>query len=123
MERDEALHRIEILRNELNEHNYRYYVLSAPVISDFDFDMKMKELEKLESLYPGFADPASPTQRVGSDLNIEFVQVKHNFPMLSLSNIYSVEELEDFDQRIRRELETVNVNMSANLNSTEPQFH
>jgi len=101
----DVLLRIENLRKELHEHNYRYYVLSEPVISDFEFDMKMKELEQLEKMHPEFPDPSSPTQRVGSDLNTEFEQVKHRYPMLSLSNAYSEEELGDFDQRIRKELE------------------
>ena len=90
------------LREKLNEYNYQYYVLSAPTISDYDFDMKLKELEKLEKENPQFFDPNSPTQRVGSDLNLEFTQVKHEYPMLSLSNCYSEEELIDFDGRIRR---------------------
>lgn len=106
MDKKEALTRIEALRKELEDHNYKYYVLSAPVISDFDFDMLMKELEKLEADFPEFSDPASPTLRVGSDRNEEFVQVKHRYPMLSLSNVYSFEELQDFDQRVRKELET-----------------
>lgn len=94
--------KINQLRNELEEHNYRYYVLSLPEISDFDFDMKLKELEKLEQDHPEFQDPNSPTQRVGSDINQEFSQVKHRYPMLSLSNSYSTEELQEFDARIRR---------------------
>lgn len=105
MDKKEALQRIESLRKELDDHNYKYYVLSSPVISDFEFDMMMKELEKLEADFPEFSDPASPTLRVGSDRNEEFVQVKHRFPMLSLSNVYSFEELQDFDQRVRKELE------------------
>ncbi|MGE4587883.1 MAG: NAD-dependent DNA ligase LigA [Mangrovibacterium sp.] len=94
--------RIESLRKELEEYNYRYYVLSSPAVSDFDFDMKMKELEKLEAGHPEFFDPNSPSQRVGSDLNQEFSQVRHQYPMLSLSNSYSEKELLDFDQRIRK---------------------
>ncbi len=94
--------KINQLRNELEEHNYKYYVLSLPEISDFDFDMKLKELEKLEQDHPEFQDPNSPTQRVGSDINQEFSQVKHRYPMLSLSNSYSTEELQEFDARIRR---------------------
>lgn len=105
MDKFSAKQRIESLRKELDEHNYRYYVLSAPEISDFEFDMKMRELDQLEKENPEFSDPASPTQRVGSDRNVEFVQVKHRYPMLSLSNAYSVGELQDFDQRIRKELE------------------
>jgi DNA ligase (NAD+) len=105
MDKSSVLQRIEALRRELNEHNYLYYVLSAPSITDFEFDMKMKELEQLEKENPGFFDPSSPTQRVGSDRNVEFVQVKHRYPMLSLSNAYNAGELQDFDQRIRKELE------------------
>ena len=97
--------KIDQLRQELESHNYRYYVLSQPVISDFEFDMKLKELEKLEAEHPEFFDPNSPTQRVGSDINQEFSQVKHQYPMLSLSNSYSAGELRDFDQRIRRQID------------------
>ena len=97
--------KIDQLRQELESHNYRYYVLSQPVISDFEFDMKLKELEKLEAEHPDFFDPNSPTQRVGSDINQEFSQVKHQYPMLSLSNSYSAGELRDFDQRIRRQID------------------
>lgn len=106
MDKFTARKRIENLRKELDEHNYRYYVLSAPEISDFEFDMKFRELDQLEKEHPEFSDPASPTRRVGSDRNVEFVQVKHRYPMLSLSNAYSFGELQDFDQRIRKELET-----------------
>ncbi|WP_299578090.1 NAD-dependent DNA ligase LigA [uncultured Sunxiuqinia sp.] len=94
--------RIQQLRQELEEHNYKYYVLSSPVISDYDFDMKLKELEQLEQEHPEFQDPNSPTQRVGSDSNQEFTQVAHKYPMLSLSNSYSKEELLEFDNRIRK---------------------
>ena len=98
--------RIEQLRKELNEHNYNYYVLNRPVISDFEFDMKMKELEKLETDFPEFFSPNSPSQRVGSDINTEFEQVEHRYAMLSLSNAYSKEEIIDFDNRIRKIIET-----------------
>jgi len=94
--------RIAELRSTLEEYNYRYYVLSQTVISDQEFDMLMKELEKLEVGNPEFFDSNSPTQRVGSDLNKEFGQVKHQYSMLSLSNSYSEEELRDFDQKIRK---------------------
>lgn len=102
MEKSEAKKQIGTLRKELEEHNYNYYILSNPVISDFDFDMKLKELEKLEAAYPEFFDPNSPTQRVGSDIHQEFIQVKHIYPMLSLSNSYSKEELYEFDKRIKK---------------------
>jgi DNA ligase (NAD+) len=94
--------RIAELRSSLDEHNYRYYILSQPVISDLEFDMLLKELEKLEKEYPEFYDPNSPTQRVGSDLNKEFKQVRHKYSMLSLSNSYTEEELRDFDQKIKK---------------------
>jgi DNA ligase (NAD+) len=100
------MQRIDYLRKELDRHNHLYYVLSSPEIADYEFDLMMKELEQLEKDYPELADPSSPTQRVGSDRNEEFVQVKHRYPMLSLSNAYSTEELSDFDQRIRKELES-----------------
>lgn len=106
MDKNVVLNQIENLRRELDEHNYRYYILSAPEISDYEFDIKMRELGQLEKDHPEFYDPASPTQRVGSDRNVEFEQVKHRYPMLSLSNAYSYGELQDFDQRIRKELET-----------------
>lgn len=102
MEKENIRKKIQEIREELEDHNYRYYVLSQPVISDFDFDMKMKELEKLEAENPEFDDPNSPTKRIGSDISKEFVQVKHERPMLSLSNAYSEEELKDFDQRIKK---------------------
>ncbi|MEL7587700.1 MAG: NAD-dependent DNA ligase LigA [Prolixibacteraceae bacterium] len=97
---------IESLRKELEEYNYQYYVLSNPTISDYEFDMKLKELEKLERENPAFFDPNSPTQRVGSDINQEFIQVKHLYPMLSLSNSYSEQELIEFDNRIKRQINT-----------------
>lgn len=99
---EEIGNRIAELRVALDEHNYRYYILSQPVISDLEFDMLLKELEKLEKEHPEFYDPNSPTQRVGSDLNKEFKQVRHKYSMLSLSNSYSEEEVREFDQRIRR---------------------
>ncbi|SET94728.1 DNA ligase (NAD+) [Draconibacterium orientale] len=95
------LQRIKELQAELAEHNYKYYVLAQPSISDFDFDMKLKELERLEKQYD-INDPNSPTQRVGSDLSSDFQQVTHKYNMLSLSNAYSQEELKDFDNRIHK---------------------
>ena len=88
--------RIQTLRRELEEHNYRYYVLSSPTISDREFDLRMKELEQLEAAHPEFYSPVSPTQRLGSDLRNDFEQVAHQYPMLSLSNTYSEEEVRDF---------------------------
>ncbi len=106
MNREEAFKKINALRFELEEHNYRYYVLAQPVISDFDFDMKLKELEKLEAEFPEYADPNSPTQRVGNDLSSDFEQVEHKYAMLSLSNAYSEEEITDFDTRIKKIINT-----------------
>lgn len=90
------------LRRELNLHNYNYYVLAAPVISDREFDRMLARLTELEKERPDMDDPASPTRRVGSDLTPEFVSVKHRYPMLSLSNTYSLGELEEFFERIRK---------------------
>ena len=95
---------IEALRAELNQHNYNYYVLSAPTISDREFDEKMKHLQDLEMAYPQYADPDSPTQRVGSDLSKEFQQVVHKYPMLSLGNTYSESDVRDFYERMARSL-------------------
>jgi DNA ligase (NAD+) len=88
------------LRDILNRHNYNYYVLNAPEISDQDFDMLMKELEQLEAEFPEMADPYSPTQRVGSDLSEGFEQVPHIYPMLSLGNTYSIEEVDEWFHRV-----------------------
>ncbi len=96
--------RIKALREALEQHNYNYYVLSAPTISDREFDEMMKELQTLEEAHPEYADPHSPTQRVGSDLSKEFEQVVHKYPMLSLGNTYSEEEVKDFYERIARDL-------------------
>lgn len=95
---------ITSLREELNRHNYNYYVLNAPVISDREFDEKMRRLQELEDAHPELADPLSPTRRVGSDLTQGFVQVAHERPMLSLGNTYSVEEVEDFLRRVKSQL-------------------
>ena len=96
--------KIKALREALEQHNYNYYVLSAPTISDREFDEMMKELQTLEEAHPEYADPHSPTQRVGSDLSKEFEQVVHKYPMLSLGNTYSEEEVKDFYERIARDL-------------------
>jgi len=105
MNSEEAIKIITALSNELAEHNYNYYVLAKPEISDFDFDMKLKELEKLEAEFPQFADPNSPTQRVGSDISKDFEQVEHKYSMLSLGNAYSEEEIKDFDTRVKKIIE------------------
>lgn len=96
--------RIEHLRQELNRHNYLYYILSKPQISDYEFDRMLRELSDLEAKYPEFDDPNSPTKRVGNDLTGEFREVKHKYPMLSLANTYSEGELRDFDARVVRGL-------------------
>lgn len=101
----EASARIEVLRDELHKHNYRYYLLDQPEISDREFDALMSELIKLEQNFPEFFDPNSPTQRVGGGITKEFPTVKHLVPMLSLSNTYSVEEIEDFGKRVQKIIE------------------
>ena len=101
----EVKEQIERLRSELDRHNYNYYVLNAPEISDQEFDRMMRELQDLETAHPEFDDPDSPTKRVGSDLNQEFVQVPHRYPMLSLSNTYNKQEVADFYERVRTGLE------------------
>ncbi len=95
---------IERLRSELNTHNYNYYVLNSPTISDFEFDAKLRELQQLEAAHPEFFDPNSPTQRVGSDLNAAFVQVEHRYPMLSLANTYSEADVAEWYERVRKGL-------------------
>ncbi|MDR0749008.1 MAG: NAD-dependent DNA ligase LigA [Tannerellaceae bacterium] len=101
---NEIEEKIKTLRDELEQHNYNYYVLSSPTISDYDFDIKLKELQALEEAHPELADPASPTQRIGSDISREFVQIEHKYPMLSLGNTYSEEEVRDFYHRTMRSL-------------------
>ena len=95
---------IEALRRQLHEHNYSYYVLSQPTISDFEFDRLMQQLIELEAQHPEYYDPNSPTVRVGSDINKNFTQVKHRYPMLSLQNTYSEGEVADFYNRVKRGL-------------------
>jgi DNA ligase (NAD+) len=97
-----ARERIEDLREQLHRHNYNYYVRSAPTISDFEFDRLLRELQQLENAFPQFRDENSPTRRVGSDLSQEFESFPHRYPMLSLGNTYSKEELMDFDRRVRK---------------------
>ena len=95
---------VEQLRSELHRHNHNYYVLNAPEITDFEFDRLMRELQELEVLHPEYYDPMSPTMRVGSDLSNEFVQVAHKYPMLSLGNTYSFDEVRDFYNRVQKSL-------------------
>lgn len=104
MRKMEAKERIAELRNELNRHNHNYYVLNSPEITDKEFDMLMKELEKLEKEHPEMADPLSPTCRVGSDLTKGFTHVVHERPMMSLSNSYSIQEVDEWFERVRKAL-------------------
>ncbi len=104
MTKEEARIRIEHLSEQLNEHNYRYYVLSDPVISDYQFDMMMEELIKLEKEFPEYSYSDSPAHRVGGEVTKSFNSVRHRYPMLSLANTYSEEEVRDFDNRVRKTL-------------------
>ncbi len=106
---------IENLRSELREHNYNYYVLDNPTISDFEFDMKLKELQKLEEAHPQFYDPSSPTLRVGGEVTKNFETIKHLFRMYSLDNSYNQEDLEDWEKRIQRILGDVQVEYTCEL--------
>lgn len=101
MSQQADIDRIHELRRQLNSHNHKYYVLNAPEISDREFDMLLKELEALEKAHPDAFDPLSPTQRVGSDLSEGFVQERHIYPMLSLSNSYSITEVDEWFHRVR----------------------
>jgi len=96
---------IENLRQELHEHNYNYYVLDAPEISDYDFDMKLNALQELEKVHPEYKDPNSPTMRVGGEVTKNFTTVVHDFPMYSLSNSYSKDDLEDWQTRVQKIIE------------------
>ncbi len=104
MQHHEAQQRIAALSAELEEHNHRYYVLAEPVISDQDFDFKLKELEALEKGWPDLASPNSPTQRVGGEITKSFATVQHRYPMLSLGNSYSREEVAEFVARVEKEM-------------------
>lgn len=94
--------KIEELTQQLHEYNYQYYVLALPSVSDYEFDQKLKELELLEAQFPEFADPNSPTQKVGGQVSEKFATVLHQWPMLSLGNTYSEKDLIDFDTRVRK---------------------
>ena len=100
----DEIKRIEQLRKELHEHNYKYYVLNQPTIGDQEFDFMMHELQDLEAKHPEMADPNSPTQRVGSDLNAEFKQVEHKYPMLSLANTYNEQDVADWYESVKKGL-------------------
>ena len=99
-----AEEKIELLRKQLHQHNYNYYVLSQPIISDFEFDKLMHDLLELEEQYPDLHDPNSPTVRVGSDISNDFDQISHRYPMLSLQNTYSEAEVADFYNRVKKGL-------------------
>jgi len=103
------------LRQELHQHNYNYYVLNMPTISDKDFDMMMHQLQELEQLHPDMADPNSPTQRVGSDLNNEFITVPHKRPMLSLANTYNRQEVSEFYERVKDGLQGAHFQICCEL--------
>ena len=105
MELNEARLRAQYLREELEQHNHNYYVLNNPTISDFEYDKLLAELAGIEKQYPELQAPDSPTLRVGSDILEQFVQIPHKYPMMSLSNTYSESEIEDFDKRIRKEID------------------
>ena len=104
MTQEEARQRIAALSEELEQHNYNYYILAKPTISDYEFDMKLEELSRLEKAFPEYLSPTSPTQRVGGGVTKEFQTVEHRYPMLSLANSYSREEIEDFISRIRKSI-------------------
>ena len=106
MNPQEAQQRISFLTDELNRHNHLYYVESNPVISDFEFDQLLRELQDLEAQFPELASPLSPTKRVGGDITKKFATVVHRFPMLSLSNSYSEEEIIDWEQRLKKAVES-----------------
>ena len=94
--------KITKLREELRGHNYNYYVLDKPTISDYEFDVKLKELQQLEESHPEFHDPTSPTLRVGGEVTKNFETIQHEHRMYSLDNSYSKEDLEDWEKRIQR---------------------
>jgi len=102
MKKSEAKSRIDVLRKQLEEHNNRYYVLNQPSISDFEYDILLNELDTLEKIFPEFMTSESPTRHVGSDITKEFEQYEHAYPMLSLGNTYSEDDLREFDNRIHK---------------------
>ena len=112
---EHILQRIEELREELHQHNYNYYVLDEPTISDFEFDAKLKELQELEAAHPEFYDPNSPTLRVGGEITKNFPTVQHQFRMYSLDNSYDFNDLQDWHTRISKILETEDIEFVAEL--------
>ena len=111
----EILQQITALRDELNQHNYNYYVLDAPTISDFEFDMKLKELQALEAKHPEYFDASSPTQRVGGAVTKNFNTVLHEYRMYSLDNAYSIDELREWEKRVHKNLGTDDVQYTCEL--------
>ena len=109
------LEQIQNLRKELNEHNYNYYVLDNPTISDYEFDQKLKELQLLENQYPEYYEANSPSVRVGGEITKNFPTVTHEFRMYSLDNSYSKEELEEWEKRILKNLGENNVSFVCEL--------
>ncbi|MEA3479032.1 MAG: NAD-dependent DNA ligase LigA, partial [Bacteroidota bacterium] len=101
MSKEQAHNRMKQLAEQIEQHNYLYYMETMPEISDFDYDALIIELLELEKQFPDLADPNSPTQKVGGDITKEFQAIEHKYPMLSLSNTYNAEEVKDFDKRIR----------------------
>jgi len=104
MNKEQIREKIQHIREQLHHHNYLYYVLAKPEITDFEYDILLQDLLKLEQDNPEFFDPNSPSQRVGSDINKEFTQVIHKYPMLSLGNTYTIEEVSEFENRIKKAL-------------------
>ena len=102
MEKGAAKQRIAELTELIDNYNYEYYMNDTSLVSDYEFDQLLSELIDLEKRYPEFALPTSPTKRVGGEVNKNFRQVKHRYPMLSLSNTYSIEEVDEFDNRVRK---------------------
>ena len=104
------------LRKALHDYNYRYYVLDDPIISDYEFDQKLRELADLEKQYPEFIDPNSPTLRVGGTINKNFPTITHEFPMYSLDNAYSEQELFDWENEFKNDLEQMLLHTPVNSN-------
>ena len=115
MDKEQIKNRINKLREQLHHYNYQYYVLAQPEISDYEYDILINELITLEKNNPEFSDSNSPTQRVGSDINKEFTQVVHKYPMLSLGNTYSIEEVIDFENRVKKLLPNEQVEFVCEL--------
>lgn len=112
---DNVLQQIQALREELHQHNYNYYVLDTPTISDFEFDTRLKQLQELEAKYPEYFDEDSPTQRVGGAITKNFNTVQHEFRMYSLDNSYSKEDLLEWEKRLQRGLGTDKIEYTCEL--------